>query len=171
MSQELIRSYEIKLASPECRPGSTWYRVFIDLQDDIAEVLPYLNAELGGFDYYHDGGILLWFNREKIYAFRAHEIAITPVFDNEEAQELANGIIETVNNIWNRRKEITPNFEGKKRLPNVLDIYKLLPRTNCKECGFTTCMAFAATLRSDSTKSSLCPYLSENDYVKVLPLG
>ena len=27
-----------------------------------------------------------------------------------------------------------------------LDIYKLLPKTNCKDCGFATCLAFAMAL-------------------------
>lgn len=171
MSQRLISNYEIKLATPGCRPGAEWYRVFINLEDDIKEVLPYLNAELGGFDYYHKNKILLWSKNQKIYAFRPHEIGITPVFNNAEAGELAEGIIRTVNDIWDRRNEIKPNFQGRKRLSNLLDVYKLLPGTNCKECGFPTCMAFAVTLRGDSTKSSLCPYLSEQDYVKVLSSG
>ena len=168
MSQNLICSYEIKLAAPECNPGSNEYRALVNLKDDISEVLPYLNAELGGFDYYHNDRILLWVDKKKMFAFRPHEIAIAPVSRLEEAKELANSIIDRVNNIWNRRNEIKPNFEGKKPLPNVLDIYKLLPGTNCKECGFLTCMAFAAKLRSDSTKSSLCPHLPKQEYVKLL---
>lgn len=171
MPQQLIRSYEIKLSAPECYPGSDRYRAFVNLQDDISQVLPYLNAELGGCDYYHTSGILLWAAKGKIYAFRPQEIAIAPVISNEEAQELADSIVNTINCIWNKRDEIKPNFEGKKRLPNVLDIYKALPRTNCKECGFPTCMAFAATLRKDSTKSSLCPYLSAHAYAKMLSSG
>ena len=162
MSRELVGRYEMRLVTPECHPGSDRYSLFLDLQNDITEALPYLNAELGGFDYRHDNGILLWSHDEKTYAFRPHEIAITPVLDHAEARQCADRIIETVNDIWSRRNEITPNFEGKKPLPNVLDIYKLLPRTNCKECGFPTCMAFAVALRTDSAKSSLCPRLSED---------
>jgi ArsR family metal-binding transcriptional regulator len=168
MPQSLIRRYEIRVASPECYPGSDRLRAFVSLENDISEVLPYLNAELVGFDYHHQDKILLWANNGKIYAFRPHEIAIAPVIDNEEARELAKSIIHTVNNIWQRRDKIKPNFGGRKRPPNVLDIYKLLPSTNCKECGFLTCMAFAAALRNDPTKSSLCPYLSEQEYLKLL---
>jgi ArsR family metal-binding transcriptional regulator len=168
MSQNLISSYEINLAAPECHQGSNTYSGVVNLKDDISEALPYLNAEMGGYDYYHNDKILLWANKKRMYAFRPREIAIAPVSSLEEAKELAESIIERVNDIWNRRNEIKPNFEGKKPLPNVLDIYKLLPRTNCRECGFLTCMAFAAKLRSDSTKSSLCPHLSEQEYVKLL---
>jgi ArsR family metal-binding transcriptional regulator len=171
MSQSLIRGYEIRLATPECYPTSDRLRAFVNLEDDISEVLPYLNAELGGLDYHHQDRILIWANSGKIYAFRPHEIAIAPVLDNEEARELTNSILCTINDIWHRRDKIKPNFGGRKRPPSVLDIYKLLPSTNCKECGFPTCMAFATTVRNDSTKSSLCPYLSVPEYTKLLDEG
>ena len=168
VSAQLIRMYSLKLATPECFPEAGWYRANVDLEDDITEVLPYLNAELKCFDYNHSAKVLLWFDEDKRYAFRPREIAVVPVESRDEAQRLVNRIVETVNDVWNRRHEIEPNFEGKKTLPNVLDIYKLLPGTNCRECGSPTCMAFAAALRNDSTKLSLCPYLTERDYAKLV---
>jgi len=42
-----------------------------------------------------------------------------------------------------------------------LDIYKLLPKTNCKECGFVTCLAFAMQLAKKGVEPGKCPYLSE----------
>jgi acetyl-CoA decarbonylase/synthase complex subunit gamma len=42
-----------------------------------------------------------------------------------------------------------------------LQIYKLLPKTNCKECGFATCLAFALQLAAQKVELELCPYLSE----------
>ena len=42
-----------------------------------------------------------------------------------------------------------------------LQIYKLLPQTNCKECGFPTCLAFAMKLAAKQAELSLCPYVSE----------
>ena len=168
MSDQLVHSYNLRLVTPECHANADWYRAYADLQDDITRVLPYLNSELKGSDYNHSARTLLWLCGDKRYAFRPLEIAVAPVVSREEAQKLLDSIIDTVNDVWNRRNEITPDFEGRKSLPNVLEIYKLLPRTNCKECGFATCMAFAAALRSDSTKLSLCPYLSESEYVNLL---
>ncbi len=168
MSEELIHNYETRLEVPDCHPGADWYRVFIELEDDISEVLPYLNTQLEQpTDYRHKDGFLLWKYRDKIYSFRPKEIAIAAVFDNAEGQELAKSIVETVNEIWKRRNRITPSLEGKKPLPKVLEIVKLLPRSNCKTCGFPTCMAFAVELRTDFKKVSLCPYLSEQDLSKL----
>lgn len=41
-----------------------------------------------------------------------------------------------------------------------LDIYKLLPKTNCKECGFATCLAFAMALAQKKVGLDKCPHVS-----------
>ncbi len=42
-----------------------------------------------------------------------------------------------------------------------LAIYKLLPRTNCKECGFPTCLAFAMKLAAKQVSLDKCPHVSD----------
>ena len=42
-----------------------------------------------------------------------------------------------------------------------IQIFKLLPKTNCKECGEPTCLAFAMKLASGKAELTLCPYISE----------
>lgn len=42
-----------------------------------------------------------------------------------------------------------------------IEIFKLLPKTNCKECGFPTCLAFAMALASGKAELTACPYVSE----------
>lgn len=42
-----------------------------------------------------------------------------------------------------------------------LQIQKLLPKTNCKECGSSTCMAFAMKLAAKKAILSECPYASD----------
>jgi acetyl-CoA decarbonylase/synthase complex subunit gamma len=42
-----------------------------------------------------------------------------------------------------------------------LQIFKLLPKTNCGECGIPTCMAFAMKLAAKNAELSACPYASE----------
>ena len=168
MPEKLIRGYNLKLLKSDCHQDADWFRAFVYLEDDITEVLPYLNAKLPDPDYDHDQKILLCSSDRKKYAFRPQEIAIVPVDNQEEAQGLAEKMIATVNDIWERRDEIEPDTSGRKPLPKTLDIYKLLPRTNCKECGYATCMAFANALRKDSSRLPLCPYLLEPDYLKLV---
>ncbi len=42
-----------------------------------------------------------------------------------------------------------------------LEIFKILPKTNCGECGQSTCLAFAMNLSAGKTYVSACPYVSE----------
>jgi len=41
-----------------------------------------------------------------------------------------------------------------------IQIYKLLPQTNCKECGYPTCLAFAMKLSAKQVELSACPYVT-----------
>lgn len=42
-----------------------------------------------------------------------------------------------------------------------LDIFKQLPKKNCKECGAATCLAFAMSIASGKAALEACPYVSE----------
>ncbi len=55
-----------------------------------------------------------------------------------------------------RRGEITPRYISQAGL-KVLEILKLLPRTNCRACGYATCMAYAAALREGEISLDDCP--------------
>ncbi len=43
-------------------------------------------------------------------------------------------------------------------MPTALEIFKALPRTNCGQCGFPTCLAFATALASGATSPERCPF-------------
>jgi acetyl-CoA decarbonylase/synthase complex subunit gamma len=42
-----------------------------------------------------------------------------------------------------------------------IQIFKMLPKTNCGECGVPTCLAFAMNLASGKAELDACPYVSE----------
>lgn len=53
---------------------------------------------------------------------------------------------------------------------SVIDLYrKLLPRTNCRECGFATCMAFASMVVSEKLPLSNCPHLAPETIARYQP--
>ncbi len=43
----------------------------------------------------------------------------------------------------------------------MIEILKLLPMTNCKACGYATCMAYAAAIREGEISLNDCPPLWE----------
>jgi 4Fe-4S ferredoxin len=51
---------------------------------------------------------------------------------------------------------------------SVMEIYQFLPKTNCKECGLPTCMAFAVALLGREKKIEDCPPLFKPKYEEKL---
>ena len=43
----------------------------------------------------------------------------------------------------------------------ALDIFKNLPKTNCKDCGFPTCLAFAMQLAGKKVELEKCPHVTQ----------
>ena len=161
----LIQDYNIELAEPPCFPGAPMWSVKAHLKRDIGDVLPYLNARLGDCRYHHESRVLVWKKGERRYAFRPFEIAIAPVKDREEARMAVAEAVSMVNRIWTERKNIRPSFAGKEPA-RLLDIYKLLPQTNCGDCGYATCMAFANALREGKADLTVCKPLKESMYTE-----
>ena len=48
-----------------------------------------------------------------------------------------------------------------------LNIFKLLPKTNCGECGVPTCLAFAMKLAAKKAELAQCPYASDEAKEKI----
>lgn len=48
-----------------------------------------------------------------------------------------------------------------------LEIYKLLPKTNCKDCNYPTCLAFAMKLAAKQAELKDCPHVSEESQIKL----
>ena len=49
----------------------------------------------------------------------------------------------------------------------ALDIFKLTPKKNCKECGFPTCMAFSMKVAGGAVEVSKCPHMSDEAIQKL----
>ena len=45
---------------------------------------------------------------------------------------------------------------------NVMEIFQFLPKTNCKECGESTCLAFAGAVFTGKTGLAFCPHIPES---------
>ncbi|MDZ4910298.1 acetyl-CoA synthase subunit gamma, partial [Clostridium perfringens] len=49
----------------------------------------------------------------------------------------------------------------------ALDIFKLTPKKNCKECGYPTCMAFSMKVASGAVEVEKCPHMSDESIQKL----
>jgi ArsR family metal-binding transcriptional regulator len=160
MAEDLITHYNFELAEPGCAPGSGRYGVRITLSEDISQVFPYLNALLQDTWYDHANRVLIGSIEQHRYALRANEIMLAGVNEVNQAPGAVKEVITLVNRVWRDRESIKPSFNERK-LPTAIDIYRYLPKTNCRQCGYPTCLVFASELRSANCQAEKCPPLLE----------
>jgi ArsR family metal-binding transcriptional regulator len=155
---------DLEIFRPKCDPSKEVLHAIGTFAADIAPALPYLNAELGGWDYDAVNHVLLLkLSQGKWITLHRHQVAIRGCRDMEEARALAEWIRGQVNDIYARREQIAPRYTGQAGL-KIMEILKNLPMTNCRACGYATCMAYAAALREGETTPGDCPPLSEEKY-------
>ncbi len=131
---------------------------------DISPAFPYVNAELGGWDYDQTNqALLLKLSDGKWITLHPHKIAMRGARDIEECHALLEWIKGQINDIYERRETITPRYVSQVGL-KIMEILKLLPMTNCKACGYATCMAYAAALREGEVRLEDCPPLWDEKY-------
>ena len=157
----LIDKYDLEVFTPPCDPGAERYAAKAHLNTDLTELLPYLNASLRGAIYLPSAKALTWKKGGHNIVFHAFEIAVSNVEDRTGAEKELKGLINLVNRTWERRAEIDPDTSTRRR-PNLLEVYTLLPKTNCKQCGEATCLAFAVALVQQKHSLEECLPLAED---------
>lgn len=156
----LIEQYELRLESPPCDPGSERWSAFARVDTDISEVLPYLNAKLKGAIYDHKAQVLTWRTGGRTVSIRPHEIAVSNLQDRAEAEAMVKRIVDLINKTWEQREQIQPSLVRREPL-KALDVYKVLPGSNCKACGQPTCFTFALKLVAGQADITSCGPLFE----------
>jgi ArsR family metal-binding transcriptional regulator len=156
----LIEHYDLDVFTPPCEPGAERFSAIARLTVDISAALPYLNATLRGAIYHRTANALTWKKGGHNLAFHAYQIATSNVDDYDAAVKEIDGLIKLINRTWERRSEITPDYETRQR-PPLMAVYKLLPQTNCKQCGEPTCYSFAIKLVASQKQLADCPPLHE----------
>jgi ArsR family metal-binding transcriptional regulator len=162
----LLKGYRKELFRPECNPSFQSLHCIAHLDEDVGAVLPYLNAVLGGFQYFENPPQVLFKVHGKLIKVGPREIAVNALTDEAEADKILEWIKREINETWERRGEITPSFASMPQ-PQVLEILKLLPKTNCGECGCPTCMVFAVQVAEGGKGADECPSMNEEKHKKL----
>lgn len=153
----LLKQYRKKFCLPP-NPEARHLRCVAYLDENISDVLPYLNTVLNGHQYIKKPPSLTLKFNGKLITLYAKEIGINIVKDENEAEKILKWLKKEINDTWKRRKEIAPSFEVAKK-PGILDVLKLLPKTNCQKCGQSTCMVFAVLITEGGKSPENCPQL------------
>ncbi|MEJ2638517.1 MAG: (Fe-S)-binding protein [Desulfosarcinaceae bacterium] len=167
----LLESYSLKIFNSECNPGAMSVHCMASLDQDVGAALPYLNANLGGFEYVKAPPSVTFRSQGKLITVHGDKIMINALKDETEARKIVEWLKREINAAWEQRESIPPSYEGQPR-PSVMEILKRLPKSNCRECGEPTCMVFAVRMAEGVKSVEDCPPLAAagrqtlNDYIQ-----
>jgi ArsR family metal-binding transcriptional regulator len=156
----LLTGYVKDISLPVCNSNFQSLHCIAQLNEDISEALPYLNAELGGYQYTKDPPSVTFKINGRLITLHPRKIAINALESAEQADKILEWLKKEINDIWERRNEIVPSYK-RAASPTLLGILKLLPRTNCKKCGQPTCLVFATQIMEGGKGPEHCPPLNE----------
>lgn len=147
---------------PSSKPGSTTVNSLMAsfaFSETILELFPYINA-VAEQSYFHKHPPHLRFLFKKRQCVLYPDRCITsPFIERSQVSRFAGEFLDFINDIANRKESIPPKSKAFRGI-SVMEIIKLLPLKNCGECGFKTCMAFAAAISRQRATPGFCPYFS-----------
>ena len=161
----LLNNLQIEMFRPKCNPNFESVHCVAHLEQDISEVLPYLNTAMGG-DYITSPPTLTLQIHGRLISLHAKEIFVNALKDEAEAEKIVDWLKKEINQTWDHRDRIEPTFD-RPPAPQMLEILKLLPKTNCKKCGEPTCMVFALRVIDEVKELEDCPELDPEKKMKL----
>ena len=162
----IAKDYDLHLEAPGCEPGAEYWNATARFAEDMSEVFPYLNAEMKNVIYSPAAKQITWRYEDRAVALKTHEITISNLPDRDTATIEMEKIVAEINRIWMDRAKLTPLHTPRKRLV-AMEIYQLLPQTNCKECGAASCFVFAGKLAVGEAHVQDCkPLFAEDQYAE-----
>lgn len=155
------------METPGCHPGAPMLSANFKLDSDISPLFPYINAVVEDSQYFDKPRYIRFTLNGVRWALYPDYGSALPFETLDQAREYLDDLITFLNDLYERKETITPDTKVYKPVP-VMDIYRLLPGTNCRECQFAACMAFAAALSKGEVPYSRCPQLADPEKEKAL---
>ena len=156
----LLQSYQLKVVNNHCMPGAQSVNCMARLNQDVGCAIPYLNAVIEGDQFIPDPPSITFRNEGKLISVQERMITVNAVQDEAQGRKIIEWIRREINDAWENRENIEPRYTKSER-PQLIEILKGLPRTNCKKCGAPTCMVFATWVVQGAKDETQCPELNE----------
>ena len=158
----LLQSYQIEIFNNHCMPSAQSVNCIARLDQDVGCAIPYLNAVIAGDQFTPAPPLITFRNEGKLISVQERMITVNAVQDEAQGRKIIEWIRREINEAWESRESIAPRYTKTQR-PQLIEILKHLPRTNCKKCGAPTCMVFATWVVQGSKDETQCPELSEEE--------
>lgn len=131
-----------------------------EVDQDLCPLFPYLNASLPEAKYFAKPERLQFVFEKALCTLYSREIIAAAFHDEESARSFGDHLLQFLNEIYDKQQTIKPDYRTIEHL-SPMDMYQLLPKTNCGKCGQESCLAFAALLSKGQASSNECPDFSE----------
>ena len=161
----LVKGYydfSLRKGGAPFRTGSefdTQMLAYFRLDGDISQLFPYINAVAKSASLLEKPPFIRFvLDRFSCGLYPDHGVAASFI-TSQEALGFLDRLIDFLNDICERRDSLKPNYKKWNPVP-VLQIFRLLPQTNCRSCGYPSCLAFAAALSTQKTSPERCPGFS-----------
>lgn len=146
-----------------CYFDDTKIRAIAELTNDISEIIPYLNRVVQGGIYNDNNRSLTIRDSGKLITIAPTKISATRLEDINDARNLFDNLLQQIQETDQNRANIEPDT-SRGVILQPLEVYKLLPKKNCAQCGEPTCMAFATKIILDLTNIQYCYPLIQEEY-------
>jgi ArsR family metal-binding transcriptional regulator len=162
----LLQSYQLDVVNNHCMPGAQSVNCIARLDQDVGCAIPYLNAVIEGDQFTPDPPSVTFKTEGRLISVTERTISVNAVEDEAQGRKIVDWIKREINDAWENREKIAPRYTKAER-PQVVEVLKRLPKTNCKKCGAPTCMVFATWVVQGVKDETQCPELSEEDKQKL----
>ena len=136
-------------------PDSYWGAYF-KLDAHVSDLFPFINATIDEAKLFDRPKHIQFIFQDAHCTLYQHEVIAAAFKDEAHARDFANQLVAYLNDLDEKKASIMPEYRPH-RIVSPVNIYKLLPQTNCQECGFATCVAFAASVGRSMAAPEQCP--------------
>lgn len=151
--------FSLKKGGAPFRTGSPFDTMLLAqfrLEGDASPLFPYINAVAPSAGLM-EKPLFIRFVLDGVCCGLYPDSGIAGAFaDRGQALGFLDRLMDFLKDIYRRRHELEPNYKRWDPVP-VLDIFRLLPGTNCRSCGYPSCLAFAAAVSRQKAGPERCP--------------
>ena len=131
-----------------------------EIDQDLRSLFPFINAHHDEAKYFDTPERIQFVFKDVLCTLYPFEIIAAGFYDENGARLFWEHLQDDLNSIYDKRQTITPDYKTLVPL-SPIDIYQLLPKTNCGKCGKESCLAFAAAVSKDKATPMDCPGFAE----------
>ena len=162
------RFYDFSLRSSSVKMDERCWFAHFKVDGDFSHLFPFIQSTANEVVHYEFPEYIQFQLDDILCALYPPDIVVSRFFHGrEQALEFAQGLIDYLNELEFHISRIKPNFKKLSRL-HVPEILHFLPMTNCGECGFPTCMAFAGAVSRRRARLIMCAHFPEPVDAKII---